>query len=414
MPGKMLMERIRAKGLWRGPSLERVLFTLAAFLSGWMLRGMVSNHMTGRQDEQVRRLQETLGDPEHLAAHIKEKFLCKLPSDPACGNENDSFRRFERAGIHVLPVHFYSIVPEVGLLNRTKFERPHVTADMRAMCSRNPGTCPVPQMPSIDMNINEQVRGMGVCEVLKMEFEAIPSRPKRAQDGGSIFHSRWACSQSTPADQPCTPFGAIDSQVYHCFVRGGTGWQGGVPPKKVIEIGSGHSTYIAAAAMKRNAEQGVGGSLVSIEPFPSPTLRQGFEGILFMLIEKNLQDVDLTEFLALEEGDILFVDSTHIAVPGSDVVYIFTKIIPSLAPGVIVHVHDISLPFETAWDWTFQDYRFWNEQYLLQAFLVNNHEWEVLYMGILWQHYFVHLLEKIFPLAGSNGGFWMRKRPTKA
>ena len=123
-----------------------------------------------------------------------------------------------------------------------------------------------------------------------------------------------------------------------------------------------------------------------------------------------MQDVDPQVFQSLEEGDILFIDSTHSAVPGSDVVYLMTKIVPELKPGVIVHVHDICLPFETAWDWTFKDYRFWNEQYLLHTFLVNNDEWEVLYMGILWQHYLDALLAKFFPLHGSNGSFWMRRR----
>ena len=129
-------------------------------------------------------------------------------------------------------------------------------------------------------------------------------------------------------------------------------------------------------------------------------------------MEQKLQDSDLEVFRSLGEGDILFIDSTHIAVPGSDtdVVCIVTQILPQLALGVFVHVHDICLPFETAWDWTFKDYRFWNEQYLLQAFLIDNNEWEVLYMGIMWQHFFPKLLAKLFPMAGSNGSFWMRKK----
>ena len=66
-------------------------------------------------------------------------------------------------------------------------------------------------------------------------------------------------------------------QVYHCFVRGATKWQAGVKPKKVIEIGSGHSTYVAGGAMEANAKDGLGGALMSIEPYPAPELTDVFK-----------------------------------------------------------------------------------------------------------------------------------------
>jgi hypothetical protein len=122
------------------------------------------------------------------------------------------------------------------------------------------------------------------------------------------------------------------------------------------------------------------------------------------------QAVDTALFSRLGDGDILFIDSTHVVAPGSDVVHLFTRVLPTLAPGVLVHVHDICLPFETAWDWTFQTYRFWNEQYLLHAFLTANADWEILYMGALWEHYLRGRLARALPLAGANGGFWMRRR----
>ena len=373
-------------------------------LSLWQIVKL--RRMLSETEEDAVKLRRMLFDPEHLAHHIKEHFLCRLPSDAACGTADDSFRRFERAGVHVLPVHFYSIVPEVGSLDRAKFERPEVSPATHELCSQNPRTCPVPALPGINLNVRGQIEGMSACEALRPEFEEIPSSPV-----AGVFHSRWACSQYTPADQPCTPFGAIDGQVYHCFVRGATGWQGGKQPSKIIEVGSGHSTYMAAGAMAYNKKlPSPSWMLMSIEPYPSAELRQGFKGVSFNLMEQKLQDIDLEVFRGLGAGDILFIDSTHVAVPGSDVVYIVTQILPQLGPGVIVHVHDICLPFETAWDWTFKDYRFWNEQYLLQAFLIDNDEWEVLYMGIMWQHFFPDLLAKLFPLKGSNGSFWMRKK----
>ena len=388
---------------WAESSIRK--FVATSFVTGFLFSFVLTS---GFQRNDVNGNIKT--SPEKLAEHIKSHFLCGLPNDERCGHSDDFFRAFERAGIHVLPVHFYSIVPHVASLNISKFQRPNVSLLTHTLCSKDIGACPIPQVPGIDLNVKGQIEGLESCTALWKEFEAIPSQPVLSPDGQAIFHSRWACSQYTPENQPCTPFGAIDSQVYHCFVRGRTKWQGGIKPKQVIEIGSGHSTYMAAGGMEANEKEGWSGSLISIEPYPHRRLREGFRSFSFELLDQKLQDVDLKVFRSLDAGDILFIDSTHVAVPGSDVVYEITKILPELKPGVIVHVHDICLPFETAWDWTFKDYRFWNEQYLLQAFLINNDDWEILYMGILWQHYLPEILKRIFPLRGSNGSFWMRRR----
>ena len=82
-----------------------------------------------------------------------------------------------------------------------------------------------------------------------------------------------------------------------------------------------------------------------------------------------MQDIELEFFLQLESGDMLFIDSSHTVKIGSDVNYFFLEVLPRLRPGVIVHVHDIFLPFEYRRDWVLDELRFWTEQYLLQAFL---------------------------------------------
>ncbi len=89
------------------------------------------------------------------------------------------------------------------------------------------------------------------------------------------------------------------------------------------------------------------------------------------LIEQRLQDVPLSEFQDLRENDVLFVDSTHVAKLGSDVLRIFFEILPGLAPGVYVHVHDIFWPFEYPEPWIAEG-RAWTETYLLRAFLQFN------------------------------------------
>ena len=118
-------------------------------------------------------------------------------------------------------------------------------------------------------------------------------------------------------------------------------------------------------------------------------------------------------FLQLGAGDILFIDSSHIARIGSDVTYLFHELLPCLKRGVLVHVHDIFLPAEYPKGWIFKDHHFFNEQYMLQAFLCFNAAFEV-----FWASHFMYLkhadrLKTLFnyPDLGSigPGSFWIRR-----
>ena len=131
------------------------------------------------------------------------------------------------------------------------------------------------------------------------------------------------------------------------------------------------------------------------------------------LIEKKVQDIDLEFFSQLESGDILFIDSSHTVKIGGDVNYLFLEVLPRLKPGVIVHVHDIFLPFEYRRDWVLDEFRFWTEQYLLQAFLTFNSEFEVLMANSYLNHYHQQELKAAFPGLPSwaGGSFWMRRKP---
>ena len=104
-------------------------------------------------------------------------------------------------------------------------------------------------------------------------------------------------------------------------------------------------------------------------------------------MEKQIQDIDLDFFSQLQSGDILFIDSSHTIKIGGDVNYLFLEVLPRLKPGVIVHVHDIFLPFDYRRDWVKKEFRFWTEQYLLQAFLIFNSEFEVLMANGYLNHY---------------------------
>jgi hypothetical protein len=152
-------------------------------------------------------------------------------------------------------------------------------------------------------------------------------------------------------------------------------------------------------------------ALICIEPFPLDFLRQGFAG-LHSLIEKKVEDIGLEFFSQLASGDILFIDSSHTVKIGGDVNYLFLEVLPRLKPGVIVHVHDIFLPFEYRRDWVMEEFRFWSEQYLLQAFLSFNSEFEVLMANSYVAHRYMKDLKATFmnsPWWG-GGSFWMRRK----
>jgi hypothetical protein len=148
-----------------------------------------------------------------------------------------------------------------------------------------------------------------------------------------------------------------------------------------------------------------------IDPYPSNALRKGFPG-LRSLIEEKIEDIDLEFFSQLDSGDVLFIDSSHTVKIGHDVNYLFLEVLPRLRPGVIVHVHDIFLPFEYRRDWVLDEFRFWTEQYILQAFLTFNSEFEVLLSNSYLNHYHQQELKAAFPDLSRwiGGSFWMRRK----
>ena len=194
-------------------------------------------------------------------------------------------------------------------------------------------------------------------------------------------------------------FSGTDALVLYCMVRH-------FKPARIMEIGSGFSTRVSARAVLENGD----GTLRCVEPFPSPELLAGFKG-LDRLFRCRVQDMGLEPFLALGPGDILFIDSTHICAIGSDVNFLFLEVLPRLQPGVVVHVHDIFLPFEYKREWLRRYHLFWNEQYLLQAFLAFNSGFEVLFANSYMAHHAHDAMVATFPKSPwwGGGSFWMRR-----
>ena len=140
-------------------------------------------------------------------------------------------------------------------------------------------------------------------------------------------------------------FPRLDAAALYVFVREAR-------PRHIIEVGSGHSTRFMARALR---DGGFTSEITSIDPEP----RADIAGTGATVIRNTVQGTGLGVFERLREGDILFIDSSHILMPGTDVDLLFNHVLPGLRRGVIVHVHDVFLPddYPPEWEW-----RGYNEQ----------------------------------------------------
>ena len=181
-------------------------------------------------------------------------------------------------------------------------------------------------------------------------------------------------------------------------------------PRRIIEVGSGYSS----AAMLDLNELVLGGGVAFTFIDPDMTrlrpLLRPEDLTRCTLIERRVQDVPLEIFAKREENDVLFIDSSHVSKIGSDVNRLFFDVLPALAPGVLIHIHDVAGNLEYPRDWL-EEGRAWNEQYLLRAFLMNNAAYRVeLFTAWLWNRKFDFIRERM-PLCARGGGgqMWLRK-----
>ncbi|WP_312104565.1 class I SAM-dependent methyltransferase, partial [Lachnoclostridium sp.] len=195
-----------------------------------------------------------------------------------------------------------------------------------------------------------------------------------------------------------TKYGEIDALVLHGILLL-------VVPRRIIEIGSGFSTAVMLDTNEYCMDNRV--QMEFIEPYPQRLNSLLRKDDNIKLQEVFLQDVDMSTFDKLETGDILFVDSSHMAKMGSDVNKIFFNILPRLKSGVYVHFHDIFKDFEYPIEWI-EFGRVWNECYLLRTFLMNNNDYEIIFFCDMWNEQFekTGLFDKF--VGGAN--IWLRKK----
>jgi predicted O-methyltransferase YrrM len=198
-------------------------------------------------------------------------------------------------------------------------------------------------------------------------------------------------------------FGPGDAEIWYQIIRS-------IKPRRIIEIGSGYSTLMAAAAIRKNQSETAAYKCehVCIEPYEMPWL----EEVGVATVRKKVEELNPSYFSRLEENDILFIDSSHIIRPQGDVTFEYLELLPSLKKGVIVHVHDIFSPKNYPSRWLIDEVRFWNEQYLLEAFLTHNMKWKIVAALNYLHHNHYETLKSVAPFLTPGrepGSFYIQK-----
>jgi hypothetical protein len=181
-------------------------------------------------------------------------------------------------------------------------------------------------------------------------------------------------------------------------------------PARVVEIGSGYSSALVLDVVHAQLHDT---EVVFVEPYPEllHSLMVEGDGDRCRIVPQRVQDLPLDEIRRLEPDDVLFIDSTHVVRTGSDVCHLVLEVLPEVAPGVLVHFHDMFWPFELPRAWV-EEGRQWAECYLLRAFLTDNPMWEI----VLFNDYLAtfdapHLRARLPQFLGNPGGsLWLRRR----
>lgn len=278
-----------------------------------------------------------------------------------------------KKGFLPLPVHFYSPIPDIKDLNKRKI-----------WDKRN-------KLTGISFNAKEQLK---LIATLGRKFGQECFWPLNPTKNPADFY----------IDNTGFSFGC--AALLYTMIKESN-------PQKIIEIGSGQSSKIIAQAIMANKNNCY---YTIIDPYPGKYVA-GKKIKFNRLIKKRVELTDPKIFDQLDKNDILFIDSSHTVKIGSDVNFLFLEILPRLRPGVIVHIHDIALPYEYSKSYaTNESFRqFWTEQYLLQSFLIGNHHYKVLLaMAYIMKDHlsefkraFQHYKPEIHKL--TSGSFWMRK-----
>jgi predicted O-methyltransferase YrrM len=271
------------------------------------------------------------------------------------------------------PGHYYSTIPD---LNEIRDSADSIFSEK--------------EVRGIELNMDRQLM---LLEEFKGFYHEYP------------YHSE----ASEPREYRYRKAGALyrysDSVFLYCMLRK-------FKPRRIIEVGSGHSSAIM---LDVNEIYGNGTHHTFIDPDTERLdriLRPG-DRASNNVIKGKVQDVDMGLFQTLERDDVLFIDSTHVSKVASDVNHIYFNILPSLKPGVLIHIHDIFSGFEYPRRWILNRRWFWNENYLLRAFLMYNRDFEIVLFNSDLQRkmpdWFGREMPECLIRQDDSGCIWLRK-----
>ena len=259
-------------------------------------------------------------------------------------------KNIRRIGIHRLPL-CKSALMKIGVFPiRNHYYEPkfdHSNPRLDFSQDRN--------LQGIDWNISEQLKLLGRL-TFSQELLNLPFSHKEKQGPLEFYLNN-------------SMFKSGDAEYWYQIIRA-------IKPKRIFEIGGGFSTLIATKAINMNHTEDPNYTCehICIEPYEIPWL----EKIAIPVIRKSIEEMELSFFYQLQANDILFIDSSHIIRPQGDVLFAYLELLPSLNKGVIVHAHDIFSPKNYPKKFLIDRVRFWNEQYLFEAFLSNNDSWKII------------------------------------
>jgi len=191
----------------------------------------------------------------------------------------------------------------------------------------------------------------------------------------------------------------LDAVSLYCMIRH-------FKPRRIIEVGCGFSSRIISIAARKNRAEGHLLDCTFIEPYPTDRILK--ETLAGPLLVEKVEKVPLATFQELEAGDFLFIDTSHVIKTQNDCCYEYLEMIPSLQPGVIVHVHDIFTPYDYPQEWILQNRFAFNEQYALECLMSGNPALEVILpLHSLWKDHAI-AVKRLFPGALTRpAAFWL-------
>jgi predicted O-methyltransferase YrrM len=261
---------------------------------------------------------------QKLPIRLINRFLWLFHRNPTLG---------DKWGYHIRKFHYYDPLPNFSDITQEQILKKRVST-------------------AIDWNLEAQINLLQKLSLYQSEIYQIKDE-KDSSLRFNFFNDFYS---------------EVDAAIYYTLIRE-------IKPTKIIEIGCGYSTQIAALAIAQNQQEGKTGKIICIEPYPEPQLVEA--NLDVELLIERVENIDLKIFEQLSSGDILFIDSTHTVKFGSDVCREILEILPALTSGVWIHFHDIFFPYDYPPEWLIEKRLAWNEQYMVEAFLAYNSHFEV-------------------------------------